>query len=157
MHHLSALVLLGLSCFLCLAFQLLTSSGWEDFFLFPMVCSMIPVIANLCDEAFRRLGHQTRHIRTHTGEKPHACQFSGCTKRFARPDRLTQHSRALNPNPSNKTQQGLRVQNGSLGSAVATMMPPPNNSISISTPTSAFGLSKVHTPSQHTLPTSNLS
>jgi len=131
-----------LSCFLCLAFQLLTSSRWEDFLLFQMVCSMTPVMTNLCDEAFRRLGHQTRHIRTHTGKKPHACQFSA--KRFARPTRVIRHN------------QGLRVQNGSLGSAVATMMPPPNNSISISAPTSTFGLSKVHTPSQHTLPTSNL-
>jgi uncharacterized Zn-finger protein len=156
MHHLSALVLLGLSCFLCLAFQLLTSLGWEDFFLFQMVCSMTPVMTNLYEKAFRRLEHQTRHIQTHTGEKPHACQFSGCTKRFTRPDRLAQYSRALNPNPSNKTQQGLRVQNGSLGSAVAAMMSPPNNSISTSAPTSTFGLSKVHTPLQHTLPTSNL-
>lgn len=46
-----------------------------------------------CPAAFKNESHLKRHYLKHTGYKPHACPYVGCSKRCSRRDNLIQHIR----------------------------------------------------------------
>ncbi|XP_021942661.1 zinc finger and SCAN domain-containing protein 10-like isoform X3 [Zootermopsis nevadensis] len=50
-----------------------------------------PHECDLCELAFARASHLARHRRVHTGERPFTC--SGCGRSFSRQDKLKQHAR----------------------------------------------------------------
>ena len=44
-----------------------------------------------CSQTFSTSGHLSRHMKIHSGEKPHVCFIQNCQSSFARKDNMMQH------------------------------------------------------------------
>ncbi|KAI8824566.1 uncharacterized protein EV422DRAFT_484777, partial [Fimicolochytrium jonesii] len=48
--------------------------------------------SRICGKTFSTTGHLSRHARGHTDDRPHACEFPDCDRKFTRADNLREVS-----------------------------------------------------------------
>lgn len=70
---------------------------------------------HVCKRVFPREKSLQAHMRTHTGERPYVCNFSGCSKAFAQSGQLRTHQRLhTGEKPFKCTAMGNRLTSLSL-------------------------------------------